>query len=350
MYKHITRSIFAVVVIILWLVAAAVGMEVWARYMYHKGSLVAAKYSGDLDFRRVRGAFDKRLWKHPWIEYKPHTQVSMKRKGVAYKATINGLGFRGPELNLEKPYAHVIACVGGSTTVCGDTDNTTYPALLEKQLNLNAKSPTLVVNAGVCGLNSTHYQRPLKVLLNHVKPDIIIEYNAVNDICWRMFPHWFGQLSKLDRKLLKIQFIKYFFGDYFLPDDKSIRQDIDRFIIANLRSASELVQKQGARFFVCSFIYPNPDKATRAEYFFINHNLRHFWRSDFISFRKYTKIVDLYNDALKEEFGADYIPLAESDVYTVNEFLDLCHLKSAGIEKKAQRIAILLKPKLDERQ
>jgi hypothetical protein len=46
---------------------------------------------------------------------------------------MNSFGFRSPEIEVPKPEGKFrIVCVGGSTTNAGRTNDTTYPALLEK--------------------------------------------------------------------------------------------------------------------------------------------------------------------------------------------------------------------------
>ena len=61
--------------------------------------------------------------------------------------------------------------------------------------------------------------------------------------------------------------------------------------------------------------------------------------------------MDIYNEEIKAAFQGSkvtYIPLAESEKFTPEEFVDICHLKSSGIKKKAKALADLLAPNLDQ--
>ena len=100
------------------------------------------------------------------------------------------MGLRDDFVVIPKPKGLFrILCVGGSTTVAGWTNETTYPNLLEKRLKDSFPDVSSeVINCGVSGLNSNSELEKIGDYLA-LNPDLILEYNAVNDICWLYFPY-----------------------------------------------------------------------------------------------------------------------------------------------------------------
>lgn len=93
------------------------------------------------------------------------------------KAHLNSLGYRGKEFPIEKNKGTTrILTLGDSMTFgWGVGDEVTYPALLEKFLNISGKANTEVINAGyVGGLSPDTYYIYLKNQGMKLKPDVII--------------------------------------------------------------------------------------------------------------------------------------------------------------------------------
>lgn len=68
-----------------------------------------------------------------------------------------------------------ILCVGDSYTFgLGAAPEFRYPTVLEKKLHKKYKSSFCVVNAGVCGINTSQIKAQLPTMLQYVKPDIIL--------------------------------------------------------------------------------------------------------------------------------------------------------------------------------
>lgn len=116
--------------------------------------------------------------------------------GAAYESRVgsihvNSLGFRGPEFTPEKPAGtYRIAAVGGSTTFgyypATSSDQTTYPAVLERLLN-DAKPDSAVaryevINAGVPGYSLRSSLQNFSSRLLFFQPDMLIVYHATNDL------------------------------------------------------------------------------------------------------------------------------------------------------------------------
>ena len=343
--KHQKRQrLFRAFYICLWILLLPILLECYARLIHYRGMKASAVDSEKLELRQVREAFHPDLWQVPWKAYSPNSSVIFSTDTTEYKVNINSWGFRGEEFEYESSSDFVIACIGGSTTVNGMTDDATYPALLEQFLRYGDRQ-VVTINCGISGLGSVDYMLPISTLLQNIQPNIVVEYNAVNDICWYFFSLWNDRLNPIQRVLLRSYFVRYFCGDFFLPDCNTIRNDIREFTIKNLKSTATLLNKHGVNLYVCSFIYPNIDSASNKEYNYLDHNLRYWWRSNHVSYKRYCEIVDIYNEELKAAFHGSkvtYLPLAESYTFSPDEFVDICHMKSSGIRRKAQALANLL--------
>lgn len=98
--------------------------------------------------------------------------------------SINRDGFIGNELQPDGPDLFRILALGDSCTF-GDGDRfTTYPAVLEKQLQagLGHRSRYEIVNGGVEGLNSEMALRRLRTKGPSLSPDIVTIYIGWNDL------------------------------------------------------------------------------------------------------------------------------------------------------------------------
>jgi lysophospholipase L1-like esterase len=101
---------------------------------------------------------------------------------------VNSLGFRGPEIEDPKPEGRIrIAYLGGSTTFCAEVsgEETTWPHLVWQKLQAAyPKSRFDYLNAGVPGYGLGEVLRSLEQRVQNFKPDIIIVYEATNDISY----------------------------------------------------------------------------------------------------------------------------------------------------------------------
>ncbi len=330
--------------ILLWAAVVACALELWAVAMLRRGHGILAKHQVDREIRKVAEAFHKDLWAHPWKLYKPHAAVRIDVDGKTYSTTINSFHLRGPEF-IRKRGALVIACLGGSTTVNGPTNSETYPAFLEGMLNENSSRPIVVVNAGVSARLSEDYIHQVRILMTNAKPDIVVEYNGANDLCVMLVKKWKDELGPVKRLLARSRFVTYMFEDFLLPDEQQIRDDIRNYTIKHLKQIESLLTSQGVKFAVCSFLQPDVTGAPECWKAFLDHDLRLSWRTGYVTFKSYSRMVDLYNEELRKAFvGSDvrYLPLAESLPLRSDAFIDICHLKPEVIEKKARAIAALL--------
>jgi lysophospholipase L1-like esterase len=100
--------------------------------------------------------------------------------------SINSFGFRGPEITEDKPPGRLrIAFLGGSTTYCAEVSGNemTWPHLVWK--TLHERWPKLdldYLNAGVPGYTTRTLLPALERRVARFKPDIIVIYEATNDL------------------------------------------------------------------------------------------------------------------------------------------------------------------------
>jgi lysophospholipase L1-like esterase len=114
----------------------------------------------------------------------PNTEGQMFQSRVH----INNLGFRGPDIPLEKGDAYRIVALGESTTF-GHTIAATdvpWPELLQREIEgrLKPGRPVQVINAGIPSYTvRLNVQRLAKQILP-LKPDMIISYHGYNGFMW----------------------------------------------------------------------------------------------------------------------------------------------------------------------
>lgn len=105
--------------------------------------------------------------------------------------TINSLGFRGPEISRNKPPGTIrVAFLGGSTTYCAEvsSDAAAWPDIVTRKLQTQFPSVSFdYINAGVPGYGVGHILRNLKERVAPLHPDVIVIYEATNDLSGNSF-------------------------------------------------------------------------------------------------------------------------------------------------------------------
>jgi lysophospholipase L1-like esterase len=98
---------------------------------------------------------------------------------------INKHGFRGPFFKKEKPKnIYRILTLGGSTTAGENSNELTWPRILERMLNnkLNNNVYFQVINGGVWANNSCHVKYLYEREIDQVKPNMVLLMTGWNDI------------------------------------------------------------------------------------------------------------------------------------------------------------------------
>lgn len=98
----------------------------------------------------------------------------------------NSLGFRGPEIEREKPEGTFrIACIGGSSTYGHgpSSEATTWPRLLETKLRRAYPGRSIeVVNCGASGYSTFDNIGNFLLRVVDLEPDLLIVYQTINDV------------------------------------------------------------------------------------------------------------------------------------------------------------------------
>jgi lysophospholipase L1-like esterase len=140
------------------------------------------------------GGLNGKLGVSPWsthtgayYKFPPNYQLQGAAGQADEIASINSLGFRGPEFQPVKPKGTFrIFCLGGSSTFgYRNSDGGTYPLLLEKILRQSSGDTNIeVINAGFPYYNTSSVLALLREELSRYNPDLITLYAAFNDAAW----------------------------------------------------------------------------------------------------------------------------------------------------------------------
>jgi len=306
------------------------------------------------------------MWKVQNWEYLPNASLDMAYPGGRFRAHSNRFGFRGPEIEVPRPDdVYRISCIGGSTTAEGRSDEETYPAALQRDLRaLLDRQQVEVVNCGVSGLNALGQRaKMLGQTLDgqpsdspnywDVEPQLFVEYGGVNDICWLLPRFWEEQaLQKAPWRAAMARWSTWMrdcLGHAWRPTDDDLAAGL-RVRIELLREMAAAARARGVETVFCTFARPDDAKLSQADREFLEHDLRTTWGSVYLSYGDYCRAVDVHNRLLKEfcqAGGYQLIPVAENLGGGLELFIDICHLNSVGIERKAAIIAEHLRERVD---
>jgi GDSL-like lipase/acylhydrolase family protein len=122
---------------------------------------------------------------HPFLQVLPAMSVDH----------VNTAGFRGDEIAVVKPHGAIrIITVGGSTTL-GVTNAyvDTYPYLMQTLLRERHPNTAIeVVNAGAPWYTTAHDLVAYEVEVRRYQPDVVIFFEAINDLTRSFSPPWFA--------------------------------------------------------------------------------------------------------------------------------------------------------------
>jgi len=127
------------------------------------------------------------MWKNHLVYIDPVTGISQNVPNQQFPSmNMNSHGFRGAEILKEKPdETFRIFIVGGSTTfaIRAPSDEHTIPGHLQQIFdNLSLNKRIEVINAGIDGITSVDELQLVKTKLVDFEPDLIIIYDAHNDL------------------------------------------------------------------------------------------------------------------------------------------------------------------------
>ncbi|BBM83293.1 SGNH/GDSL hydrolase family protein [Candidatus Uabimicrobium amorphum] len=333
------RVVFRIFLVLLWIGVAFFSAEFYLHYQ-HDEWLENSKVLQETKRKNAffTEAYHNNLWAKKWWEYKKNMVLFFEKDGINFQIRTNAQGFRDDDVREKKANELRIVCVGGSTTVEGQTNATTYPNLVEKRLQ---KHRVDVINCGISGLLSSGEYQKLPVYLS-LKPDILMEYNGVNDICRVLVRNWEKDYSSLAKWLHGSLVLKMIFQPSLMPSQKKIDEDIDKVMITNLKKIWQQAKAHNVKMVFCSLAYPDLQKSSTEEIAYLNYNLNAFWRAKYLSIHDYCRVVENYNEQLEKFCNKNnilFIPVAKNLRGSTNYFVDICHLTPEGIEQKSKIIA-----------
>ena len=309
-----------------------------------------------LMFRRPEATADiprDSLWELRFMTYKKHVtrQDRISVLGITEDYYINNYGFRDRDIIVPKPEGVFrILCIGASTTEEGITNDLTYPAILETMINQHFEGNSVdVINCGISGMNAMKYRMRFPDYLA-LSPDMLLIYEATNDICHQLLPRLVNEATPRQQYLRRSRFVTEHFNYLLLPTDDGIREAIVKYIMPNVRYILQESGKRGIKTALCSFAAPTLDNLSAKEHAYYNYLTMKEWGGSYVTFDSYLRILDLYNEELRklcEEEGSLYIAVAEKLQGGAALFGDICHLRNAGIQRKTKIIADTLIPYLE---
>jgi len=262
----------------------------------------------------------------------------------------NNFGFRGPHVVVPKPEDVVrIVCVGGSTTEGGSTDESTYPAQLQHILRERLDTERVeVVNAGISGMGSASERKRFHDYLE-LGPDIIVEYNFVND-AETVLMRWAEPSGFTARLVRASAFLNTHWNRFSLPARQVVAGTVRKVVVQNLEAMAAEARKHDVCMAVCSFAYPKPDCLNATELDFYRLNAEEGWLGSQFTFETYCWLVRIYNQCVRElcqEQDLLFVPVAEEITAGTAVFADICHMLDGGLGMKAAIVATYLQERVE---
>lgn len=278
-------------------------------------------------------------WLVPFFAYKPDWK---KTDNIAQ---YNNFGFRDDDIAIPKPEELLrIICIGGSTTEEGNSNDMTYPNIMEQKLKKYFQTERIdVINAGICGFRSFGEVRRINDFLN-LQPNMLVYYNAINDICYHDIPYWLKLHNSYKKIIIHSSLLTRILNRWLLPSDEYIADYFQKTILRNLGAINCACKKQNVQMAICSFAYPKIKWYEFVTRLYYDFNILNVWVSlenVMITFDTYVKVIQIYNRELKkfcEKENILYIPVAEEFNAGADHFFDICHMTPIGLDVKTNII------------
>jgi hypothetical protein len=294
------------------------------------------------------------IWAVLWERFAPD-----RYREIPVRFETNRLGWRDDEIVLPKPPGLFrIACVGGSTTAEGETNQLTWPAFLERMLGESFPANRIeVINCGIYAIGSDVERKNFPDYLA-LDPDLILHYNFVNDFTWKV-EDWLqmpaftqdpgGWIKAVLRHSTACQ---HWLSPALLPADRKLRRSLAQSTLRNLRAMADQARAAGVPMAFCSFAAPEAPGMATLEKAYFNRAIGQMHPGWNMTIAEYSHIVSIYNGLVKAlcaESGAFYVPVAEDIHGGIDVFSDICHMHLPHIAAKARLIRDGLKPYLEKR-
>jgi lysophospholipase L1-like esterase len=314
------------------LVIALLAGELWLRVKFAREWKASEPYrTGNVFFangNEMNGG-SRGLWRKPWRKYEPGARLDMTAGGERFVVQINSLGYRTHEFAERKPADTIrVLCIGGSTTVAGRTNDETYPALLEARLRQRWPGlPLEVLNLGVSGVGTELWLEWLPKLLAW-DPDVVVQYEAINDIAWTELPAYAAR-HPWQRRLRESLVYDRLAGFDPAALDPEMRQTLDQRMEMDRGCRERNVAYLGATFAAPDAARAHPDFRRLLDVGAV------FWTRHFPirGFAGYTAILARHNALFRELADRRHVNrvLVHEALTDPNLFVDACHFTPEGI-------------------
>ena len=284
--------------------------------------------------RGVEEAWDESLWQPSgaYESYRPNAELEVDIEGVRHHVKINSHGYRSAEFSVPKPAGRLrILCIGGSTTVQGRTNELTYPAVLERLLEERFPGVDLeVVNLGVSGTQSARW---LDGELFGFEPDIVVQYNAINEIAWNHLVQY------AETHPWRARFTRSRLFQKLFPLDATALDEYYAVTIGNFVTLSRACRERGVDYMAGTFAAPSASAAPRDFLRLLDADISAAWGQP-MHLRYYAPFEGLirrHNELLTRtaaETGLDRVGVDER-MSDPSLFIDPCHMTPEGIEDLA---------------
>ncbi|MFM1919420.1 MAG: hypothetical protein RLZZ303_1054 [Candidatus Hydrogenedentota bacterium] len=283
----------------------------------------------------------------------PNVRYKRNWRPKGQMATYNNYGFRDDDIVMPKPEGLFrIVCIGGSTTEEGNSNDQTYPNIMERKLREQFGTGRLeVINCGVSGIHSYHERRRMEDFLA-LDPDLIVYYNGINDICHEHFPTIRAMAPEGAQRLLVSKLLTRVFNRRLLPPDEALMDFMWRSTFRNLRAMAMRARECGVDFAVCSFAYPRLERLGFRDRIYLDMNTREVYNGAYINYASLTHLLDLHNVLVRrlcEQEKLFYIPAQEHLDAGSDHFFDTCHITPLGLEYKTNIIGAYVARRIEPR-
>lgn len=316
---------------------AGLAAEVWLRYERHQAYLASERFRETNIFfanGMELNAGNHALWLRRWKEYQPGARAEVVAGGVRFVVQMNSYGFRTHEFEVPKPEGMVrIICIGGSTTVAGRTNEDTYPALLEGRLRERFPGlPIEVLNFGISSVTTEYWSTRLPEVLSY-EPDVIVQYQAINDISWRHLPRY-AESHRARGVAYRSLLVQRLFP---FPVDELEPYLNDTF--ESMAWTARASRERGVAYLAGSFAGPDPDGKRDAFRRHLDYNAEYWMRKfPMHSYATWAAIMARHNRLFVSFAERHHMPyvLIHEQLHDPALFTDVCHFIPEGIALLAE--------------
>lgn len=327
------RLYLGIMAIVIAALAGEVGSRVWLARRMAGAEAFRLRHPHVYDARDVMEGATDELWLRRWDEYRKSSRAVVKVGEQSYTVETNSLGYRTHEFSRQKPAGTLrVLCIGGSTTVQGESNDTTYPAILERLLREHHPSWSVeVLNLGISGVQSDYWARKGYAFLEF-EPDVVVQYEGVNDLV-REVSRWAGMHPYSAAPYRSVLFASLFRFPYRQLDEEITTT------CENLTGMTERLKASGAVHVVGTFAAPDAQQAPDDVRGYLAFNLLNQWsrgRLPLYSYASYYGLLQHFNARLTANAGVGYrIAPVASRLQAPDRFVDICHMTQRGIGELA---------------